>query len=131
MTFSRLLLAGLMLLPGVLLAEDSRYQLIHSDETQDSYADLHSISRSGNMVEAWFRSDMKKTVYLDANRLLHHNNTLFRVDCEKAEMTVVSIIAFDDNNQPLLERTDINEIAQASPGSPADQARIFLCEATP
>jgi len=119
-----------MLLSGALLAEDSRYQLIHSDETQDCYADLHSISRSVDMIEAWFRSDMKKQVHLDANTLLHHNNTLLRVDCEKAEVTVVSIIAFDDNNQQILEHTDINETAQTTPGSPADKARMFLCEAT-
>jgi len=123
--FRNYLFTALMLLPFALSAQDSRYHLVLSNANEDIYLDKQSISRSGEIVQAWARHQMKMQYPTYYAKMLH------KVDCEKEELRVVKGILLDASNDTILHSMEINSSEQVVYSEIADKMRDFLCSASP
>jgi len=121
--FRNYLFTVLMLLPFALSAQDSRYQLISSNAQTDIHVDRQSISRSGNIVQAWVRYHMKR------QSPDYYSNILNKVDCQKHEVAVLTIVLLDaSNDQVLRTEAGSGRSERVTPGSVGGNLKDFLCK---
>jgi len=119
------IVTALMLLPFALSAQDSRYHLVLSNTDEDIYLDKQSISRSGEIVQAWARHKMKTQYPTYYAKMLH------KVDCEKKKLRVVKAVLLDASNDTILYSMEINSSEQVVSSEIADKMRDLLCATMP